>query len=335
MKRRHVRIRSMGKYLPKRVVTSEELDLKLNLKPGTLEGLAGVKTRRYAGEGESLSRMGALAGMAALENGHLKYEDIDVIINASGCFEQPIPCTAAFIQRELGKENSGTPCFDINSTCLGYVVGLDVASALIESGRYNRVLLVSSEMASIGLPWKQLEACALFGDGAVASVIERTPEGESSSIIGAHHETYSSGAEFCEIKGGGAKLHARNYRVGGLEDERYLFNMEGRKVFKQASQYINAFVSKLETSTNLKLKDYKMVVPHQASGSGMELMRKKLEVQPESWMNIIADYGNMIAASIPLALSLAIDDGRIKRGDNVLLIGTSAGFSIGGLAFQY
>ena len=335
MQKRRVKLRAMGTYLPERVVTSEELDQKLNLKLGTLSSLAGVKKRRYANKTETNSKMGAYAAMAAIENAHLRYEDIDAIICASGTYDQPIPCTAALIQKELGKEESGTPCFDINSTCLGFVVGLDIVSSLIETGRYKRVLLISSETASIGLPWHQHEACALFGDGAVAAVLEQTPQGENSGILGVHQETYSSGSSYCEIAGGGVKIHSRNYRIGGAEDERFLFSMDGRKVFKQASQKLPHFIEKLKSLTELDVKDYQMVVPHQASGSAMELMRKKLDIDPKSWMNIIENYGNMIAASIPLALSLAIGDGRVKRGDKVLLIGTSAGFSIGALAFEY
>lgn len=335
MRKIQVKIRSMGTYIPKRKVPAAELDLKLKLATGTLERISGVKVRHYANEHETNSQMGAYACMAALEKACLKYEDIDAIICASGTSEQPIPCTAVLIQKALNKEESGTPCFDINSTCLGFIIGLDVVSSLLESHRFKRVLLVSSEIASVGLPWHQHEACALFGDGAVAAVVERTPEGESSHVIASHQETYSSGSQTCEILGGGTRLHGRNFRAGLEEDKRFLFSMDGRKVFKQASQRLPGFLKNLQSKSNLNLQEYKMVVPHQASGTAMGLMRKKMEVSEENWMNIIADYGNMIAASIPLALSIAIEQGKVKRGDKVLLIGTSAGFSIGAVAFEY
>lgn len=325
----------MGAYLPRRVVHSEELDKKLGLKPGTLEGLAGVKTRRYASEDETNSQMGAFAAMAALEKAGLKYDDIDVIINASGTYEQPIPSTAALIQKALGKEESGVPSFDVNSTCLGFVVGLDTAASLIQSGRYKRVLLVSTDIASVGLPWHQHEACALFGDGAVAAVLEPTPAGEKSTILGARQETYSSGADSCEIVGGGTRIHPRNIEFGHDDDKRFLFKMDGRRVFKQASQRLPNFMEHLEKQTQLKTTDYKMVVPHQASASAMELLRRKLDIKPENFMSVISEYGNMIAASIPLALYKAIEEKRIERGDRVMLIGTSAGFSIGAVSFIY
>jgi 3-oxoacyl-[acyl-carrier-protein] synthase-3 len=328
----------MAHYLPKRIVPSTELDLKLLMKPGYLEKLAGVKTRHYVDpELETNSYMGAMAAQAVLKKANLKYEDIDAIVCASGTYEQPIPCTAALIQRAMGKQNSGTPCFDINATCLGFVIGMDVVSSLVEAGRFNRVLLISSEIASVGLPWNQHEACALFGDGAVAAIVERTPVGENSHVIAAHQVTYSSGAETCQIVGGGTRVHSRNFSVNSTEqdDARFLFSMDGRKVFKQASEHLPAFAAKLEELTGLNLKDYDYVVPHQASASAMDLMRRKLGIPVEKFANIVEQYGNMIAASIPLALSLGIESGKVKRGSNVLLLGTSAGFSIGAISFVY
>lgn len=328
---RRVKITAMGSYIPKKKVLSVDLDEKLGLAAGTLENLSGVKSRYYVGEGETASKMGAMACMAALENAHLKYEDIDAIICASGTYEQPIPCTAALIQKALGKEESGTACFDINATCLGFVVGFDIVSTLLQSKRFHRVLLVSSDIASVGLPWHQLEACALFGDGAVAAVLERS---DTTRVLGSHQETYSSGSATCEITGGGTGIHPRHYN-SGKDDPRFLFNMDGRKVFRQASERMPEFMARLEQKTGVKLQDYKLVIPHQASGSAMELIRRRLDIESDRWMQIVGDYGNMIAASIPLALKLAIETKRIQRGDRVLLMGTSAGFSIGAVGFEY
>jgi len=334
MARRQIKIRAMGSYLPVRVVRSEELDAKLGLTPGKLEQMTAVRERRYVSGEETASKMGALAAMEALEKAGLRYEDIDAIICGSGTYQQPIPCTAALIQKELGKEESGTPCFDVNSTCLSFVVGLDVVSSLIQTERFKRVLLISTEVASVGLPWHQLEACALFGDGAVAAVIEKTPENETSQILGAHQITYSSGSDTCQILGGGTGIHSRNHAVCE-EDKRFLFSMDGRRVFKQASQHLPKFMEDMQKATGVALQDYRMVVPHQASGSAMALMRRKLEIEEDRWMDIIATRGNMIAASIPLALKTAIDEKRVRRGDRVLMMGTSAGFSIGAIAIEY
>lgn|GEM_PF-35160 len=334
MKSRNIRILGTGKYLPRRQVTGAELDRKLGLAEGSTTRISGVEVRHFASEDELNSVMGAHACMAALENAQLKYEDIDAIVYVSGSVEQIIPCTAALVQKRLGKENSGTPCFDINATCLSFVTGLDVMSYLVDAGRYRKILLVSAEIASFGLNWKHLEAASLFGDGAAAVIIGKSPEGETSHILSSAMETYSSGSDTCRIEGGGSRLHAKHH-LPGQEDERFLFAMDGRKAFKMAAEKIPAFLDRLFLGTSVTLKDVKLVVPHQASLSGMELLRRRIEVEKERWMTILPNHGNCIAASIPMALHTAIEQKRITRGDLILLVGTSAGFSMGGVLLEY
>ncbi len=334
MQKRGIKIIGTGKYLPSRIVKGEEVDRVLGLAPGSSESMSGIAQRRYITD-ETNSKMGALALMGAIENAHIRYEDLDAIICASGTMEQAIPCTAALIQRELNQSKSGTPCFDINSTCLSFVTAYDLAASLLESNRYQRIAIVSSEIASPGLNKKQHEAYSLFGDGAAAVVVEKPASHESSGVIHAHMKTFSEGAEFCRITGGGIKLHPKDHYYPGNE-EKWLFAMEGRKVFKLVLETIPEFFSDLLRDSNTKVDDIKLVIPHQASASGMELVRRKLGISKENYMDdILANHGNMIAASIPLALHTAIEEGRIKRGDQVLLLGTSAGMSLGAVLLEY
>lgn len=331
---RKIRIRSMGKYLPELKVLGKELDRKLGLSEGSTEKISGVQSRHFASPSETNSKMGARAARMALDRAGLKYEDLDAIISASGSIEQIIPCGAALLQKELGGENSGTPSFDINSTCLSFVTALDVVSFLISAGKYKRVLIVSSEIASIGLNWSHLEAASLFGDGAVAAIVEAADSTTSSRIISSHMETYSSGSTTCQIEGGGSKLPAWNHSHHG-PDERFLFSMDGRKAFRMASEKLPAFLKTIFDGTGHDLSTIKMIVPHQASMSGMELLRRRMGVEREKWMEILPNHGNCIAASIPMALFEAIEQRRISRGDTVLLMGTSAGLSIGGVLLEY
>ncbi|MGE0615107.1 MAG: beta-ketoacyl-ACP synthase III [Bacteriovoracia bacterium] len=334
---RHVRIVSTGHYLPPQVVPSTEIDQRLGLSPGSSARASGVERRHFVTD-QSSAQMGAYAAMSALENASLRFEDLDLLVCASATFDQPIPYNAALIQRALGKENSGVACFDVGSTCLSFVTALDTLSYLVDAGRYRRVMIVSSEIASIGLNWKRggVEACSLFGDGAVAVIIEKSSllSGVSGGVIcGAHMETYSAGADTCAIRGGGAILPSWKW-TDSLYDE-YRFSMNGKKVFRLVSEKIDGFMEKLLQSAGWTLEDAALVIPHQASYSAMELMRRRLGVPEGKWMCIIQNHGNMIAASIPMALHLAISENRLKRGDKLLLIGTSAGFSIGGLALEY
>lgn len=331
-------LRGTGHYLPERVVTSLELDERHGRLAGSHENASGVKSRRYANAEETSSYMGARAAMAALENAGLTFKDIDLILGACGTPEQAIPCTAALIQKAMGQMDSGTPCFDINSTCLSFVTAYQVADNFIKQGVYKNILIVSSEIASVGLNHKHLEAASLFGDGAAAVVLGS--EGGSASspteVLGFRMETFSSGWDTCQIPGGGSLLHPSklNWRLDE-SDERFLFQMNGPKVFRMASKLLPAFVQKLENASGVKISDAKLVIPHQASESALELVRRKLGIAPDRMYKIIENHGNMIAASIPLALHYAIQKGDIQKGDAVFLLGTSAGFSMGGLVLKY
>lgn len=331
------KIKGSGHYLPQRVVTSLELDEKAGVAAGVFENASGVKSRRYANDEESSSFMGARAAIAALESARLKFADIDLILGACGTPEQAIPCTAALIQKAMGQEHSGTPCFDVNSTCLSFISAFQVAASLIQQGVYRNILIVSSEVASVGLNYRHLESASLFGDGAVAFVLGRdeiAAHGEST-LLGYHMETYSSGWDTCQIGGGGSRLHPSklDWRLD-KDDHRFLFSMNGPKVFKLASKLLPEFVARLEQKSGVSLTEAKLMIPHQASGSALELIRRKLGLEPERMVKIISEHGNMIAASIPLALHYCITDGRLKSGDVAFLIGTSAGFSIGGLVLR-
>ncbi|GAB6443623.1 beta-ketoacyl-ACP synthase III [Bacillus luti] len=328
--KRNIKIVGTGLYLPKRIVTSKELEEITGTKAEWINKVAGVHQRHYVVD-ETSSYMGAMALKDALKNANYTYEDLDAIICASGTAQQEIPCTAALVQEQMGQTMSGTPCFDINSTCLSFVTALDLMSHAVENGQYERIAIISSEIASVGLNYNQKESSVLFGDAACAVIIEKTTSG--SHLIASHMETYSEGAHLTEIRGGGTMLHPRIYNEEIAHD--FLFDMNGKGVFKLSLRLIDDYMKTLLGKSNLTIKDIDMVVPHQASGSALGLMRKKLGVEEDKFMNVLKDYGNTIASSIPLTLHLGIQQGRIKRGDTVLLLGTSAGLSLGGITFVY
>lgn len=329
---RNVRIWGTGSYLPPQEVTAEQLDEKLNKPQGWVYKKSGVKIRHYAA-GESASVMGAKAAFAALEAAGLELGDMDCIICANAIPEQLIPCTAALIQDEMWAGESGIPCFDINTTCLSFLAALDMVSYMIEAGRYDTVLLVSPEIASSGLNDKHPESATLFGDGAAAVVIGRSGEGESSAIIASRMETYGSGRELSEIRGGGSGLPSTQYEAANAEQ--YLFAMQGEALFRKTSKLLPEFIQRLFQEACIDMSELKLVVPHQGSALAMRLLQKKLGIAPEQFMNIIENHGNMIAASLPMGIHLAVQQGRLQRGDRFALIGISAGISLGGMIIEY
>ena len=293
--------------------------------------MTGIAERRYVTD-ETASQMGAYALMGALEKSGIQYENIDAIICASGSMEQALPCTASLIQCALSRPGVNIPCFDVNATCLSFVTALDLASSLLATDRFKTIAIVSTEIASVGLNPKQHEAYALFGDGAAAVIVQKPEASETSCVIHAAMNTFSEGADHCRIEGGGTKHHPSKYQP---DSEKFLFSMEGKKVFRLVLETIPEFFSKAMHDSGLTLEDISLVIPHQASGNGMELVRRKLNVDRSKYMDILSKHGNMIAASIPLALHYAIEQGRIQRGNKVMLMGTSAGMSIGMVVFEY
>ncbi|MFD0961708.1 beta-ketoacyl-ACP synthase III [Paenibacillus chungangensis] len=331
MQHRYVKIIGTGKYLPQTCVTAEEIDARLGVRAGWTLKKTGVEKRYFAGE-ETASQMGAKAAAAALQAAGVSFRDIDCIVGASGTYQQPIPCNAALIQAEMGEGASGVPSFDINTTCLSFVAAMDIVSYMIEAGRYRTALLVTSEIASIGLDWEHKESAALFGDGAVAVVLSRSEHGGVSGIVHAAMETYGDGAHLSEIRGGGTKLHSRSAEA---TEKDFLFQMDGTGIFRMTSKLMPPFLERLMQEAGTSIGEMKLVIPHQASAMAVRLIMRKLGVGEHQLMDVSHNGGNMIAASIPMLLHEAIERQRIVRGDRVLLLGTSAGLSLGGLILDY
>lgn len=336
MSKRGVKITSSAYYLPKTQYKSSDLDRKLGLKEGTLGDLSRIHNHYYADKnnGESQVEMAGYALNNALEKQGLKFEDLDAVICTSGTSQQEIPSTAALILNSLGKKSCKITAFDINSTCLSFVTGLDTISYMVEAGRYKRVALISTEIATAALDYEHLESAALFSDGAACIIIEKTPEGEESEILSGHMELYPEGAETCRLQMGGSAYHPKDYPYEENK-KMYAFEMNGPAVFRLASKTAKGFMDRFLDMSKMTMENIDMVVPHQASASGMAIVQRKLKLTDDKWMNIVADHGNMISASIPLAFAKGVESGKIKRGQNVMLFGTGAGFAIGGLILKY
>lgn len=330
MQIRNVKILGTGKYMPKRIVTAQEMDELLGVPAGWVEKKSDVKRRHFV-EDETASQMGALAAQEALKQAGLEFGDIDCLVCTSGTMEQPIPSTASLIQRAMGQEHSGVPSFDINSTCLSFLTGLDVMSYMVTSGRYRRILLVATEIASVGLNWAHKESAALFGDGAAAVVIGSAEEHESSRIVCSAMQTYSQGAHLSQIRGGGTGAPALTEQ----DEEAFLFEMDGQGIYKMASRILPGFVASLLKLASCAMKDIQVVIPHQGSAMAMRLICRKLGISQEQLMFITPTHGNTIAASIPMGLHEAIREERVRRGSRVMLLGTSAGLSVGGMILDY
>lgn len=330
--KRNVMIKGIGRYLPPTIVTAEEIDKKIGKKEGWVRKHIGVVERRYETE-KTVSEMAVCAIAEALEKAEITEEEIDCLVYGGASVEQIIPCTATLVKEKMNLNKLTFPAFDINSTCLSFVTALDMMSHLVDKGVYKHVVIVTAEKASAAINYKEPESSALFGDGAVAIVLSKS-EGKSHIPL-SHFETYEEGAHYCEIKGGGSKIPPTPESVTSETAEQFLFHMDGRKVFKVSYKLMEGFLERAFQQGDTSWNDIDVVVPHQASPSAMELIRKKLDIKKENYMVIVETLGNMIAASIPMALYEGIHNGKIKRGDDILLLGTSAGLTIGAMHLVY
>ncbi len=331
---RQFKILGSSIYLPSRRVDSEEVD-KLCGKPnGWIEKKSGMKSRYYIGEKESAPQMAAECIKQVLDQTGLCLKEIDLVLGASGTACQAIPCNASLFLEALGGNDIGVPAYDVNSTCLSFVAALNVATSLLASGVHKRILIVSSDVASIGLNYDEWESAALLGDGASAIIIEKADNASNGSkVICSRFETYPSGAHDAEIRSGGSLKHP--IRGKNVKETDSFFNMHGRKIFKMAKKTVPLFFENLLLDSNLKIDEFDHIIPHQASPAALSLMQKQLGIDSSKYYNVVSEYGNMIAVSIAMGLHCLISSGNIQKGDKVLLIGTSAGFSIGALGFVY
>lgn len=314
-------------------VDSRVLDARLGLAPGSVERRSGVRSRGVETV-RSAAALGADAARAALAQAGLTLDDIDVVIAASATMDQAMPCNAALIHRELGLSERGTPAFDIGASCLGFVVALDTVAALLAVGRYRRALVIAADIASCGLDWNQLEASAIFGDGAAAVVVDggASGDGGSAGLLAASFATYSEGAHFCEIRGGGSRYHPSRIDEDFAPLAR--FRMDGPSVFRLAARRLGAFIEALVAQAGLAIADIDVVIPHQASRHGLDFLARLLRLPRDRIVDIFATHGNQVAASLPSALHRARSDGRLRPGMHALLIGTGAGVSFGGLVLR-
>ena len=279
------------------------------------------QTRYRISGGEKQISLTVSACEKALENANITVNDIDCIVSASAVGIQPIPCMAALIHEKIAKGTS-IPALDINTTCTSFMTALDTMSYLLEAGRYKRVLIFSCDVASRALNPKQKESFQLFSDGAVAFIIEKTDK--EIGVIDAMQKTWSEGAHSTEIRGGLSNLHPENYSEETKEE--FMFDMNGKTVLSLSMKKIPEMMKEFLENNDMKISDIDMVVPHQASVA-MPIVMEKLGVSKDRFINEVKEFGNMVSASVPLALAHGLENRKIKNGDTILLIGTAAGLT--------
>lgn len=258
--------------------------------------------------------------------------DIDCIVGAMATPLQPLPCNASLILERISKNEYNIPTMDINTSCTSFVTALDVMSCLVDSGRYKTVLLVSGDTASAALNPNQKESYELFSDAATAFIITKAEENEESGILYAKEKTWPAGVHDTEIRGGGALKSAFLFNEDTKVD--YYFDMKGKKVLSLCAKILPEFGEQCKNESGIDFSELDHIFPHQAS-KALRMIMPRMGFALGSYVDKVPQYGNMISAAIPYVLCESIENGEVKRGEKILLVGTAAGLTVNYLVLQY
>ncbi len=318
-------VRGFGAALPKRVVTNRELEETVETSDEWIVQRTGIKQRYIAGEGETTASLGEAAARAALDNAGLTPADIDLIIVATSTPDNTFPATAVNIQNRLGMTHGFA--FDMQAVCTGFVYAVATADVYIRGGLAKRALVIGAETFSRILDWNDRTTCVLFGDGAGALILE-SGEGQGT--------TDDRGVLTASLRSDGAHKD-KLYVDGGPSTTGTVgqLRMEGREVFKHAVGMITDVIDAAFEATGTTADQLDWLVPHQANRRIIEGSAKKLSIPLEKVVITVDQHGNTSAASIPLALAVAAGDGRIKKGDLVMLEAMGGGFTWGSVLLRW
>ncbi|MDN3278523.1 beta-ketoacyl-ACP synthase III [Frankia sp. RB7] len=309
-----------GSYLPEQVVTNAQLAARIDTSDEWIVQRTGIRERHIAAEGEFTSHLAIRAAQAALADAGLDAQSIDLIVLATSTPDNTFPATAVAVQHGLGINHGAA--FDLQAVCSGFVFALATADNFLRSGAFKRALVIGAETFSRILDWNDRGTCVLFGDGAGAVVLEAQEQpgkaGTDRGVVTTHLR--SDGRHKAKLFVDGGPSSTRT--VGHLR-------MEGREVFKHAVGMITDVIVDAFEATGLNTDSIDWFVPHQANKRIIDASAHKLHIAPEKVVLTVDRHGNTSAASIPLALSVARKDGRIKRGDMVLLEAMGGGFTWG------
>ena len=308
-----------GSYLPERILTNAELATRLDTSDEWIVQRTGIRERHVAAEGEFTSHLAIKAARAALHHARLDAQSIDLIVLATSTPDNTFPATAVAVQEGLGINHGAA--FDLQAVCSGFVFALATADNFLRAGSYKRALVIGAETFSRILDWNDRGTCVLFGDGAGAVVLEaQTEPGKSSDrgVLTTHLRSDGRHKSKLYVDGGPSSTQT----VG-------LLRMEGREVFKHAVGMITDVIVDAFNATGLTADDIDWFIPHQANKRIIDASAHKLHIAPQKVVLTVDLHGNTSAASIPLALAVAVKDGRVKKGDLLLLEAMGGGFTWG------
>lgn len=322
-----------GRYLPEHVMTNADLEQMVDTNDAWITEMTGIRERRIAAKDEGAADMGAAAARIAMARAGVQPGEIDIIVCSTATPDRLLPSTACDIQALLGATNAAA--YDISTACSGFIFGLQCAEGHIAAGRAEIALVISTEKMSAIVDWKDRNTCVLFGDGAGAAVVRKaSPDAKhrGHSILSSFIRSDGTLAELLWRPAGGARIPMD---AAVIETSGHLVRMAGREVFKSAVRSMAEAADQALAKAGLTGNDIDLLVPHQANIRIIEATARYAAIPMEKVFVNIEKYGNMSSATVPVALDEAAEQGRLKAGDNVLMVAFGAGFTWGSAVLRW
>ncbi len=318
------RIAGTGGYLPERIMENTELEHMVDTSDEWIKSRTGIHKRHIAGENETTCDLAEQAARLAMEAASVTADEIDLIIVATTTPDLIFPSTACLLQERLGV--SGTAAFDVQAVCTGFIYALSIADKFIKTGAAKKALVVGAETLSNIIDWTDRDTCVLFGDGAGAVVLEIS---DQPGIISTFLHADGQHKDLLKVPAGISTDYA------AVKDGNAFIEMQGNEVFKMAVNTLGRIVDETLAANNLDKHDIDWLIPHQANTRIISATAKKLDMPMDKVVVTVDQHGNTSAASVPLALDEAVRDGRIQRGDKLLLEAFGGGFTWGSALIDY
>jgi 3-oxoacyl-[acyl-carrier-protein] synthase-3 len=324
-----IKIIGTGTYLPPRIVTNDELSKSIETSDEWIRERTGIAQRRIAAEDQPTSDLCARAVRAACEDAGIEVDSIDALVVATSTADTLFPSTACWVQRALGIQ--GMAAFDVAAGCTGFVYALEVASSLVVAKTARRVAVVGGEVMSKVVNWKDRRTCVLFGDGAGAAIVEASSD-ERSGVLGSDWGANGDLAPILLQPAGGTRMPATHETVDAAL---HTVHMEGNKVFRHAVLAMSNSSLAAMKQAGVGAEEIDLLIPHQANKRIMESARERIGIPAERLHSIVANYGNMSAATVPVALHEAREAGRVKDGTTILLTAFGTGLTWGSAVLRW
>ncbi len=326
--KRRIKITGTGFYVPDNVLTNQDLEKMVDTSDEWITTRTGIKERRIVTEDQATSDLSIEAARVALENAGLKVKDIDLIIVATSTPDTLFPSTGCWVQKGLGAGH--IPAFDISAACTGWLYGMIVAEGLILNGAHKRILLIGSEVLTKMVNMKDRNTCVLFGDASAAVVLEES--NDESGMLSSYWKADGNLGNLLSLPAGGTRIPASAETIA--QDLHYL-QMKGNEVFKHAVKRMGEAAIEAIKSAGLTTEDVDYLIPHQANIRIIDATGRRIKIPSEKVYVNIHKYGNVSAASIPIAVHELWSEGKLKKGSIVVMVAFGAGFTWGAVAYRW